>query len=47
MKTSILFLGVFTAGVLTDMHVDWQSWFWGLATGFSLCRIAKEVVTRE
>ncbi|MBQ4494353.1 MAG: hypothetical protein II968_01155 [Selenomonadaceae bacterium] len=47
MKTSIFFLGVFTAGVLTDMPVDWQSWFWGLAAGVSICRIVKEVICSE
>ena len=39
MKTSIFFLGVFTAGVLTGMQVDWQSWFWGLATGVSIFKL--------
>ena len=39
MKTSIFFLGVFTAGVLTGMEVDWDSWFWGLATGVSVVKL--------
>lgn len=44
MKTSIFFLGILTAGLLTDMQVDWQSFLWGLATGVSICRIAWAIV---
>lgn len=46
MKASIFFLGVFTAGVLTGVNIDWDSRFWGLATGVSLVRIALELIER-
>lgn len=39
MKTSIFFFGVFTAGLLTGMEVDWESYLWGLATGASIFQI--------
>ena len=39
MKTSIFFLGVFTAGLLTGLQVDWESFLWGLATGVSAARL--------
>ena len=44
MKASIFFLGVFTAGVLTGVNIDWDSWFWGVATGISVVRIAFEFI---
>lgn len=46
MKASILFLGVFTAGILTGMHVDWNSWLFGLATGVSIFDLALPPVKR-
>ncbi|MBR4904137.1 MAG: hypothetical protein IKZ53_05660 [Selenomonadaceae bacterium] len=40
MKTSIFFLAVFGAELLFgNLKVDWQSWFFGVATAVSIFKL--------
>jgi len=40
----MIYFGVFTAGLLTGMQVDWESWFWGVAFGLSVAKVAWHVL---
>ena len=44
MKTSIFFFGIFTAGLLTGMNVNWESFLWGMAAGVSLIKLTVAIL---